>query len=75
MASIGASNHVARVLSAANHLANVEPESRIALSWRRCLIDHKLDPARHGHRRRSPNLKSSTSSSRSKNWFRSPFQS
>ena len=45
MASNGASNHVARVLSAANHLANAEPESRIALSWRRCLIDHKLDPA------------------------------
>ena len=22
--------------------------SRIAISWRRCLIDHKLDPARHG---------------------------
>lgn len=45
MASNGASNHVARVLLAANHLANAEPGSRIALSWRRCLIDHKLDPA------------------------------
>ncbi|MBR1146208.1 sigma-54-dependent Fis family transcriptional regulator [Bradyrhizobium sp. AUGA SZCCT0431] len=45
MASNGASNHVARVLSAASHLANAEPESRIALSWRRCLFDHKLDPA------------------------------
>ena len=45
MAGIEASNHVARVLSAASQMANAEPESRIALSWRRCLIDHKLDPA------------------------------
>jgi transcriptional regulator of acetoin/glycerol metabolism len=45
MANLSASNHVARVLSAANHLA--EADSRIAISWRRCLVNHKLDPARH----------------------------
>ncbi|MFB9262788.1 sigma-54-dependent Fis family transcriptional regulator [Bradyrhizobium erythrophlei] len=48
MANLAASNHVARVLSAANHLAGVETESRIATSWRRCLVNHKLDPARRG---------------------------
>lgn len=48
MASLSASNHVARVLSVANHVADVEAESRIANSWRRCLISHKLDPARQG---------------------------
>ncbi|WP_426439346.1 sigma-54-dependent Fis family transcriptional regulator [Bradyrhizobium genosp. P] len=48
MANLAASNHVARVLSAANHLAGVETESRIAASWRRCLVSHKLDPARRG---------------------------
>lgn len=48
MASLSASNHVARVLSVANHVADVEAESRIATSWRRCLISHKLDPARQG---------------------------
>ena len=48
MASLSASNHVARVLSVANHLADVDAESRIAMSWRRCLISHKLDPARQG---------------------------
>lgn len=48
MANIEAPNHVARVLSAANLLADIEAESRIAVSWRRCLIDHKLDPARTG---------------------------
>lgn len=48
MASLSASNHVARVLSVANHVADVEAESRIAASWRRCLISHKLDPARQG---------------------------
>src|SRR5258708_33735174 len=48
MAGSAPSNHVARVLSAANPSAAVDPESRIAVSWRRCLIDHKLDPARHG---------------------------
>ena len=40
--------YVARVFSAANLLADAEPKSRIAVSWRRCLIDHKLDPAQHG---------------------------
>lgn len=48
MASLSASNHVARVLSVANHVADVDAESRIAASWRRCLISHKLDPARQG---------------------------
>src|SRR5262245_9662980 len=48
MASLAASNHVARVLSVANHLADAEPEARIANSWRRCLLSHKLDPARRG---------------------------
>lgn len=48
MASLSASNHVARVLSVANHVADVDAESRIAASWRRCLIRHKLDPARQG---------------------------
>ncbi|MGY4500988.1 transcriptional regulator of acetoin/glycerol metabolism [Bradyrhizobium sp. GM24.11] len=48
MASLSASNHVARVLSVANHVAEVDAESRIATSWRRCLISHKLDPARQG---------------------------
>ena len=48
MASLSASNHVARVLSVATHAADVDAESRIANSWRRCLISHKLDPARQG---------------------------
>lgn len=48
MASLSASNHVARVLSVANQLADVDASSRIANSWRRCLIRHKLDPARQG---------------------------
>src|SRR3954453_24131190 len=47
MASLSASNHVARVLSVANHVADVDASSRNAHSWRRCLISHKLDPARH----------------------------
>ncbi|MCP3371202.1 sigma-54-dependent Fis family transcriptional regulator [Bradyrhizobium cajani] len=48
MASLSASNHVARVLSVANHVADVDASSRIANSWRRCLVSHKLDPARRG---------------------------
>ncbi|MCP3463418.1 sigma-54-dependent Fis family transcriptional regulator [Bradyrhizobium sp. CCGUVB23] len=48
MASLSASNHVARVLSVATHATDVDAESRIANSWRRCLINHKLDPARQG---------------------------
>lgn len=48
MASLSASNHVARVLSVASHVADVDSSSRIASSWRRCLISHKLDPARQG---------------------------
>jgi len=48
MASLSASNHVARVLSVANHVADVDASSRIVNSWRRCLVNHKLDPARQG---------------------------
>ena len=48
MANLSASNHVARVLSVANHVADVDASSRIKNSWRRCLISHKLDPARQG---------------------------
>ncbi|WP_198963784.1 sigma-54-dependent Fis family transcriptional regulator [Bradyrhizobium sp. Y36] len=48
MASLSAPNHVARVLSVANHVADVDASSRIANSWRRCLVNHKLDPARQG---------------------------
>ncbi|MEZ2142337.1 sigma-54-dependent Fis family transcriptional regulator [Bradyrhizobium sp. DN5] len=48
MASLSASNHVARVLSVANRVADVDASSRIANSWRRCLVNHKLDPARRG---------------------------
>jgi len=48
MASLSASNHVARVLSVADRVADIDDGSRIANSWRRCLIDHKLDPARRG---------------------------
>ena len=48
MANLAASNHVARVLSVANHLADADTEARIADSWRRCLLSHKLDPARRG---------------------------
>ena len=48
MASLSASNHVARVLSVADQVADIDNGSRIANSWRRCLIDHKLDPARRG---------------------------
>jgi transcriptional regulator of acetoin/glycerol metabolism len=48
MANLAASNHVARVLSVAGQLADADAESRIASSWRRCLLNHKLDPARRG---------------------------
>ncbi|KYG97895.1 sigma-54-dependent Fis family transcriptional regulator [Bradyrhizobium sp. DOA1] len=48
MASLSASNHVARVLSVADQVADVDASSRIANSWRRCLVNHKLDPARQG---------------------------
>ncbi|WP_166299486.1 sigma-54-dependent Fis family transcriptional regulator [Bradyrhizobium sp. 2S1] len=48
MANLSASNHVARVLSAANQVAGVDTETRIAASWRRCLVNHNLDPARRG---------------------------
>ncbi|WP_050405960.1 sigma-54-dependent Fis family transcriptional regulator [Bradyrhizobium embrapense] len=48
MANLSASNHVARVLSAANQMASIDTEARIAASWRRCVVNHNLDPARRG---------------------------
>ena len=43
-----ARSHVERVLSAADDMAVTDGEPRIANSWRRCLMHHKLDPARRG---------------------------
>ena len=48
MANLAAGNHVERVLSVAYKEAVVDREPSIANSWRRCLVDHKLDPARRG---------------------------
>ena len=48
MANLEARNHVERVLSVAHNEATVVGEPGIANSWRRCLVDHKLDPARRG---------------------------
>ena len=48
MANLEARNHVERVLSVARNEATVVGEPGIASSWRRCLVDHKLDPARRG---------------------------
>ena len=48
MANLEARNHVERVLSVAHNEAAVVGEPGIANSWRRCLVDHKLDPARRG---------------------------
>lgn len=48
MANLVAQGHVARVLSVADGAATLAGEPRIATSWRRCLVDHKLDPARRG---------------------------
>ncbi len=48
MARLVAEGHVARVLSTADGAAALACEPRIANSWRRCLMDHKLDPARRG---------------------------
>ena len=48
MAKLVAEGHVARVLSVADGAAALAGEPRIANSWRRCLMDHKLDPARRG---------------------------
>lgn len=47
MAKLMAEGHVARVLSVADG-ATTADDPRIANSWRRCLVDHKLDPARRG---------------------------
>ncbi|HVV40569.1 MAG TPA: sigma-54-dependent Fis family transcriptional regulator [Nitrobacter sp.] len=43
-----ARSHVERVLSVADNAASTDGEPRIATSWRRCLVHHKLDPARRG---------------------------
>ncbi|MBS0527804.1 MAG: sigma-54-dependent Fis family transcriptional regulator, partial [Proteobacteria bacterium] len=43
-----ARSHVERVLSVASDTAVADHEPRIADSWRRCLVHHKLDPARRG---------------------------
>ncbi len=48
MANLVVRNHVERVLSVAHNEAAVVGEPGIANSWRRCLVDHKLDPARRG---------------------------
>ena len=48
MANLEARNHVERVLSVAQNEAAIVGEPGIANSWRRCLVDHKLDPARRG---------------------------
>jgi transcriptional regulator of acetoin/glycerol metabolism len=48
MANLEARNHVERVLSVAHNEAAVVGDPGIANSWRRCLVDHKLDPARRG---------------------------
>ncbi len=48
MARLAAQSHVARVLSVAEGTTAPAGEPRIANSWRRCLVCHKLDPARRG---------------------------
>jgi transcriptional regulator of acetoin/glycerol metabolism len=48
VANLAARNHVERVLAVAASELAVEGEPRIAQSWKRCLVDHKLDPARAG---------------------------
>ncbi|WP_291866953.1 sigma-54-dependent Fis family transcriptional regulator [Bradyrhizobium sp.] len=48
MANLVARNHVERVLSVIQNEAAAVGEPGIANSWRRCLVDHKLDPARRG---------------------------
>ena len=48
MANLEARNHVEGVLSVAHNEPAIVGEPGIANSWRRCLVDHKLDPARRG---------------------------
>ncbi|QCI65291.1 sigma-54-dependent Fis family transcriptional regulator [Phreatobacter stygius] len=48
MASLKTTHHAERVLSTLQTLPSVGAEPRIASSWRRCLVEHKLDPARDG---------------------------
>ncbi|MBN9043758.1 MAG: sigma-54-dependent Fis family transcriptional regulator [Rhizobiales bacterium 62-47] len=48
MANLASRNHVERVLAAAQDMTATTGEPGIATSWRRCLVDHKLDPARRG---------------------------
>ncbi|WP_448044221.1 sigma-54-dependent Fis family transcriptional regulator [Bradyrhizobium liaoningense] len=45
---VATSNHTARVLAAVHDAADERPEQRITNSWRRSLVDHKLDPEQSG---------------------------
>lgn len=48
MANLATRSHVERVLAVARNAVTVEGEPRIVNSWKRCLVDHKLDPGRSG---------------------------
>ena len=48
MGSVASRSHVERVLAVAESAVAVDGESRIVNSWKRCLVDHKIDPARSG---------------------------
>lgn len=48
MANLATRSHVERVLAVAENAVTVEGEPRIVNSWKRCLVDHKLDPGRSG---------------------------
>jgi len=48
MANLATRSHVERVLAVAGNAVTVEGEPRIVNSWKRCLVDHKLDPGRSG---------------------------
>ena len=48
MANLATRSHVEHVLAAAGSVVAAEGEPRIVNSWKRCLVDHKLDPGRTG---------------------------
>lgn len=48
MVNLATRSHVERVLAVAGNAVAVDGESRIVNSWKRCLVDHKLDPGRSG---------------------------
>lgn len=48
MANLATRSHVERVLAVAGNAMAVDGEPRIVNSWKRCLVDHKLDPGRSG---------------------------